>query len=66
MYQAKYFPNLFCRYVRKGRDWIKALSPEDMQAFIRLGLMYAEYGKLGGMARARSAKRDYRGRFTKG
>lgn len=49
----------------KGRDWIKSIDPEDRQAFIRLGLKCAEYGRLGGIARAKNGKRDHKGKFTK-
>jgi hypothetical protein len=47
------------RYQTKGRvDWVKLLTEEDKAVFIRMGL--------GGIARARTAKRDARGRFTNG
>jgi uncharacterized protein with GYD domain len=55
------------RYQTKGRvDWVKLLTEEDKAVFIRMGLAAAEYGRKGGIARARTAKRDARGRFTNG
>lgn len=49
----------------KGRDWLRHVDKEDRQAFIKLGLQSAEYGKLGGKARGKNGKRDNKGRFTK-
>jgi hypothetical protein len=65
MYRAKYFPNLFCRYERKGKGWIKDLPVDELKAFIHLGLMYADYGRMGGKVRGRIGKRDHRGKFVK-
>ena len=61
------YQNLFkSRYQLAGRrDWIRVLDPEDLIVFIRIGLAAADYGRLGGRARAATAKRDNRGRFTK-
>lgn len=60
------YPNLFkSRYTLRGRDWIKCLSPDDRVAFIWLGLKHADFGRLGGKARANTALRDSRGRFIK-
>ena len=61
------YPDLFkSRYPRlSGKDWIKAIHPDDLQAFIEIGLSHALYGHLGGVARARTANRDKRGRFIK-
>jgi hypothetical protein len=60
------FTGLFkSRYPTKGRrDWVRLLSPEDRQVFVRMGMEAWEYGRLGGQARARSTKRDNRGRFA--
>ena len=61
------YPNLFHAYpVRSGRSWLRNVSKEDRQAFAMIGCQAHQYGKLGGKARAASAKRDRRGRFTKG
>lgn len=49
----------------KGRDWIKRLPPEELQAFVHIGLAYADYGRLGGNVRAKTGKRDSKGRFIK-
>jgi hypothetical protein len=48
----------------KGRNWIKSLEVDDLQAFIRMGLAATDYGKKGGQVRAKG-KRDSKGRFTK-
>ncbi len=49
----------------KGRDWLSRISAEDKQAFIKLGLQCSEYGRLGGLVRAKNGKRDHKGRFIK-
>jgi hypothetical protein len=53
------YPNL------QGRDWLRTISPEDRQAFWRAGFAASDYGRMGGRARADTAKRDHRGRFVK-
>lgn len=61
------FKNVFRnRYKLSGRDWVRRVSAEDRQAFVQIGLSAAQYGHLGGIARAASAQRDRRGRFTGG
>ncbi len=47
-----------------GSDWVRRLSSEDRALFAWIGLVYSEFGRLGGLARARTAKRDRRGRFV--
>jgi hypothetical protein len=39
------------------------LSDEDKKVFIDLGMRHNLHGRLGGRARAQTAKRDYHGRF---
>ena len=60
------YPNLFkSRYTLKGRDWIKKIDPEDLKAFVQIGFKHSDYGRKGGKQRAKTGKRDNRGRFTK-
>ena len=61
------YKNIFKnRYLElKGKDWIKNIDPADKQAFIRIGLQCSQYGRLGGLSRAKNGKRDDKGRFTK-
>lgn len=60
------YPDLFKDYPdRKGKDWVRRLPKEELKVFISIGLKAADFGKLGGAARAKSAKRDRRGRFAK-
>lgn len=47
-----------------GKDWIRRVDPEDRAAFVHIGQAATDFGKLGGSARAASARRDYRGRFA--
>lgn len=52
-----------------GSSWVKHLSSEDRQVFSWIGRAHAEFGKLGGKARARTARRIPKGckgagRFT--
>jgi hypothetical protein len=60
------YPGMFKnRYGKlQGRNWVRSLDPEDKEVFISLGLSAAEYGHLGGVARAQTAKRDDLGRFV--
>lgn len=60
-------PGLFKKdYIdRRGSDWVRRLPKEDLQVFVDLGLKAFDHGKMGGRARAQSAKRDKRGRFAK-
>ena len=48
----------------RGRDWIRRIDPADRDVLISEGLKAAEHGKLGGYARARTAVRDWKGRFA--
>jgi hypothetical protein len=62
------YPNLFKnRYPEglRGRDWINRVMPEDQKAFQEIGLDHALHGVLGGIARAKTGKRDNRGRFIR-
>lgn len=60
------YPNLFkSRYDLKGKDWIKTISPEDRLAFVQIGFKHSDFGRKGGLKRAKTGKRDSRGRFTK-
>jgi len=60
------YPDLFQAYKPlKGRDWIKTLPDEDKKVFIQIGLEAGDHGRLGGIARAETAKRDRRGHFVK-
>lgn len=61
------YPNLFkSRYPSlKGKDWIRRIESDDRRVFVRIGQAEHEYGRKGGRARAQSAKRDQKGRFTK-
>ena len=47
-----------------GSDWIRKVDPDDRRVFVQIGHEHAEHGRLGGFARASSAKRDSRGRFV--
>ena len=64
---AKYFPGLFKnRYPElKGKLWILQVSREDLLAFAQIGRQASEYGKQGGKARAKTAKRDAKGKFMR-
>lgn len=64
---ARYHPGLFkSRYpTLRGRDWILRVEADDFQAFVQIGLEYADHGRAGGRARAQGAMRDERGRFVK-
>lgn len=60
------YPNLFCNYhPLRGRDWLRRIPPEDRAVFSHLGMIAHDYGRQGGEVRARTAKRDERGRFRK-
>lgn len=64
--QPKQYPGLFHAYTeRKGKDWLKKVEPVDRQAFCFIGMRAHDFGRLGGKARARTGKRDRRGRFVK-
>lgn len=60
------YPNLFkSRYnlSGQGKNWLKIVSLEDLKAFVHIGFIESDCGRLGGKVRAQSAKRDSRGRF---
>ncbi len=61
------YPNLIkSKYpVLQGRDWIRKISAEDRKVLIWLGMKAWDFGRLGGLARAKTALRDNRGRFVK-
>lgn len=61
------YPELFkSRYpVLSGKAWIKTVESDDRKAFVELGQKHSEYGRLGGVARSKSAKRDEKGRYVK-
>lgn len=61
------YPNLIKnKYpVLQGRDWIRKISPDDREALIWLGMRAWDFGRMGGIARAKTALRDSRGRFIK-
>ncbi len=48
----------------RGKDWPRQLPAEDRKILGAIGAEYHEHGHLGGVARARTAARDGRGRFT--
>ena len=48
----------------KGKNWIKDISIEDQKAFYHIGFTASGYGRKGGVSRAKTAKRDNRGRFA--
>ncbi len=60
------YPDLFKRNYPelKGKNWLLSVSEEDRKAFIRLGFTHSDYGRKGGNVRAKTAQRDYRGRFV--
>ena len=47
-----------------GKDWVNQLTEEDKQVFVWNWKRSREFGRLGGLARASTAKRDNRGRFA--
>jgi hypothetical protein len=49
----------------RGKDWLKNVSDEDRQAFSKIGFAASNYGRNGGVTRAKTAKRDHKGRFIK-
>lgn len=65
--QAKFYPGMFKRRypVLRGRDWIRTVDSDDLQAFTAIGAEHFEYGRMGGRARAQAAYRDERGRFKR-
>ena len=48
----------------KGKAWVKTIEPDDLKAFVQIGQRHHQYGVLGGMARAMTARRDNKGRFV--
>ncbi len=62
-----HYPDLFkTSYpVLQGKDWLRRVNPEDRAAFSSIGREFHDHGRMGGEARARTARRDSRGRFAK-
>lgn len=54
------------RYELKGQDWVRSLPEEDRKFFVHIGMMHNDYGRMGGIARAKTGARDERGRFKRG
>lgn len=57
IFKSKYSP-------LSGKDWLRKIDPDDLAVFVHIGQAATEFGRLGGTARAATAKRDYRGRFA--
>jgi hypothetical protein len=54
------YPNLFSSYhPLKGSDWLRSVTPEDRQAFSRIGFQASEYGKKGGRAIVQKYGREH-------
>lgn len=55
------YPGLFrSRYpVLRGKDWIKALEPDDLKAFVEIGLQETDHGRKGGLALVRKYGREH-------
>jgi len=51
------YPNL------KGSDWINQIDPEDKAVLLSIMNERNGHGRKGGMARAKTGKRDKNGRF---
>ena len=61
-------PNLFKAFDKTGRAWLRAIPSEDRKAFAFIGLDALgrfKFAHIGGKARAKTAKRDSKGRFLK-
>ena len=66
MAKAKYHSDMFARFQLRGKTWIRDLDSESRAIFAKLGYVYAiDICTIGGKARARTATRDYRGRFIR-
>jgi hypothetical protein len=62
-----YFKSKYAHVIKKhGRFWLAHIPPEERRAFAMIGLQWSNYGRLGGVQRAKSAMRDCNGRFMKG
>ena len=48
----------------KGSDWLRTIPKQDRKALAHIANANSGYGSAGGEARARTAKRDSRGRFA--
>lgn len=45
------YPDLFKSYrPLKGRDWLRTIQPEDLQAFVMIGFRESDFGRKGGRA----------------
>lgn len=51
------------RFQLRGKDWLRGIPAEERLIFCEIGRVYNGNGHLGGVERARTAKRDRRGRF---
>lgn len=62
------YPDIFARYERLGKDWLRRVDKVDRVAFGQLGNMCArsrgfDFASKGGKARAAFARRNKQGRF---
>ena len=58
IFKAKYGDEL------QGRDWVRKIDPDDLRVLVDAGLQAHRYGKMGGKARARTARR-VNGKFVR-
>jgi squalene cyclase len=57
---AKYFPGLFSRYQPlRGKGWLKALPPEEVQVFVDIGLKACDHGTMGGKGLVKKYGKKY-------
>lgn len=49
----------------EGSDWVRRLPECERQALAHIAHTASDYGRSGGIARARTALRDRRGRFRR-
>ena len=62
---SKIYPDLFKRnyFELKGRNWLLDVSVEDRKAFSAIGFTHSDYGRQGGIKRAKTALHDNKGKF---
>jgi len=57
------YPNLFkSRYPAeafRGKAWVRNLEPEDLDAFVQIGLEAADHGRMGGEALVKQKGRKH-------
>ena len=59
-----YFKAKYAHIIKKyGRLWLRHIPEEDRRAFAMIGFQHSDYGRAGGVQRAKSAMRDSKGRF---